>query len=327
MNYLGEVSILVTCFNKSEFLDSFRTQLESIKGHLPEIIIVDDLSQDGSRGILESIAHEYSNITLVLNEGNLGSAASRNIAMEHASKDWIFFWDIDDCINFSTLNDMISQAIQEESDLCRGQYAVSPSNEVIIEELPNESEPFSEISNSAKEIVRGMGYWRFLYSRRYLSINKVIFIPAFADLKSKFFILDDVFFLILVASTKGKLSFSKTRKPVYFYHPTSHDASSWRRFQKQASIFPKASLFCFSYIQSKENFNSGLAYELILDKTIAHMRYLNFSHLIISAPSFTRLIFLKVNSVNALSKFRLIISVLLQSVKNSLAAQFHRTSS
>lgn len=92
---------------------------------------------------------------------------------------------------------MISQAIQENSDLCRGQYAVSPSNEVIIEELPNESEPVSEISNSAKEIVKGMGYWRFLYSRRHLSINKVIFIPAFADLKSKFFILDDVFFLFL----------------------------------------------------------------------------------------------------------------------------------
>lgn len=327
MNHLSEVSILVTCFNKSEFLNSFRTQLESIKGNLPEIIIVDDLSQDGSREILESIAHEFSNITLLLNEGNLGSAASRNIAMEHASKDWIFFWDIDDCINFSILNDMIFQAIQEDSDLCRGQYAVSPSNEVIIEELPNESEPFSEISNSAKEIVRGMGYWRFLYSRKYLSTNKVIFIPAFADLKSKFFILDDVFFLILVASTKGKLSFSKTREPVYFYNPTSHDASSWRRFQKQASVFPQASLLCLSYIQSKENFDSDLAYQLILDKTISHMRYLNFSHWIISAPCFIRLIFLKVNLVTALSNFRLIVSVLVQSVKNSLMAQFHRTSS
>ena len=327
MNHLGEVSILVTCFNKSEFLDSFRTQLESIKGHLPEIIIVDDLSQDGSRGILESIAHEFSSITLVLNERNLGSAASRNIALEHASKDWIFFWDIDDCINFSILNNMINQAIHENSDLCRGQYAVSPSNEVIIEELVDKGERISEISNSAKEIVKGMGYWRFLYSRRFLSINKVIFLPTFADLKSKYFILDDVFFLILVASTKGELSFSKTREPVYFYNPTSHDASSWRRFQKQAAIFPKASLFCFRYIQSKENFNSDLAYELILAKTITHMRYLNISDWMISVPSFTRLIFLKVNSVSTSSKFHLMLSVLLRSVKNTLAAKFYKTSS
>lgn len=327
MNKLHQVSILVTCFNKLPFIASFREQLQKLGGCLPEIIVVDDFSNDGSREELISLTKDFPCVSLILNDENRGSASARNFAMQNATRNWLFFWDIDDCINFAVLNDMVEQAILEDVDLCMGRYSKLPTGVGIPEELPRENFALLEISDVAEYIVNKMGYWRFLYSRKFLEKNNIIFSPTFADLESQFFILDDVFFLILVASAEGTIAFNYNQYPVYLYTQPSHDTSSWKRFQEQAAIFSKASLWCVRYAEKIGTLNNDLVYDLILQKAMTHMQYLNFTHWKTSIVDFGKLLFMRNNSMTFLKKLILLVETLQRSIKNSVASRIYRDAS
>ncbi len=327
VNHLKDVSILVTCFNKAPFIESFREQLESIKTYAPEIIIVDDSSKDGSREKLTALTKDISHITLILNEENYGSARSRNKAMHYATRNWIFFWDIDDRVNFEVLNDMVEQAQLQGVDLCKGNYSISPSEGPTPETILKDTLSAFPISDFATSIVEEMGYWRFLYSRRFLEENKIIFAPPSMHSNSRSFILDDVFFLIFVAAANGHISFSHEQQPVYIYSPTFHSDTTWENFQRQAAIFSKASLNCIQYAKHVGSLNNDLVYELILRKAITHMQYLNFFHWANSIVDFIRLIFITENSMRLTSKLALVERTLMRSIKNSIASKLHKTSS
>lgn len=326
LNHLNEVSILVTCFNKASSIETFAKQLESIRSYSPEIIIVDDFSHDGSREKLILLAETFSNTFLILNESNLGSAGSRNIAMKHATRDWLFFWDIDDQVNFSVMSDMVKQSITEDVQICKGRFSIAPSKTATREFLPEGISSVFNINDIAENVVDEMGYWRFIYSRKFLENNSIEFMPTFEDLKSRYFILDDVFFLILVVSSSARIAFSANQEPVYFYTPPIHDASSWRRFQIQSALFSKASLHLIEYVESKVICDPELIYELILRKAISHMRYLSLTLWFVSIKDFAELLFIKDNSYKFSFKINVISETLYSAVKNSIASVLHITS-
>lgn len=62
-----------------------------------ELILVDDNSNDGSKGIMESYASKYSNVKCIFLENNHGGPSiPRNIGIKNASADYIMFIDNDD---------------------------------------------------------------------------------------------------------------------------------------------------------------------------------------------------------------------------------------
>lgn len=60
-----------------------------------EIIVVDDASDDGTTTLLETLSSTYS-LRILRNITPLGAAASRNLAIEHASGDFVAGLDDDD---------------------------------------------------------------------------------------------------------------------------------------------------------------------------------------------------------------------------------------
>ena len=69
-----------------------------------ELIAVDDLSSDGTREILASLAEKEPRIKAVFNEKNMGVARVRNLALSMASGDFIAFCDSDDIVPKSTMD-------------------------------------------------------------------------------------------------------------------------------------------------------------------------------------------------------------------------------
>lgn len=86
-----------------------------------EIIAVDDMSSDGSRELLMSLAKAHSEIKPILNDRNLGVAESRNIALSAARGEYIAFCDADDIVIENAYKNMLDAA--DGRDMIIGAHA------------------------------------------------------------------------------------------------------------------------------------------------------------------------------------------------------------
>lgn len=92
------ISYVVTCYNKAAYLEdclaSIATERRASGG---EIIIVDDGSTDGSRGILERFAAENPHVQIIL-QANKGVVGATNSGFAEARCQAIRFCDADDLL-------------------------------------------------------------------------------------------------------------------------------------------------------------------------------------------------------------------------------------
>lgn len=89
---MSRVSILLTCYNHIRYLP---TALEAVRAQTYrdfEIIAIDDGSTDGTREWLS----EQSDVRCIFNEQNLGTYATLNVGLEHASGEFIAVLNDDD---------------------------------------------------------------------------------------------------------------------------------------------------------------------------------------------------------------------------------------
>lgn len=92
------VSVLMTCYNREDYLE------ESIKSVLSsyytdfELVIVDDCSSDGSVEIAKRYQAADSRVRVYVNEVNLGDYNNRNKAASYAKGKYLKYLDSDDMI-------------------------------------------------------------------------------------------------------------------------------------------------------------------------------------------------------------------------------------
>ncbi|RZK12557.1 MAG: glycosyltransferase family 2 protein, partial [Flavobacterium sp.] len=92
------VSVLMTAFNREEFIaEAMESVLNSSYSNF-ELIIVDDASSDKTFKIATQIAGDDSRVKVFRNEVNLGDYPNRNRAASYACGKWLFFVDSDDTI-------------------------------------------------------------------------------------------------------------------------------------------------------------------------------------------------------------------------------------
>ena len=93
------LSFIVPVYNAEKYLrcclDSLLEQDVSKEEY--EILCINDGSQDGSLQILQEYAEKYSNI-VVIDKPNEGVSATRNLGIEKAQGEYIWFIDADDWI-------------------------------------------------------------------------------------------------------------------------------------------------------------------------------------------------------------------------------------
>ena len=92
------MSVVIPTYNRTRFLEEGVESL--LKQTLPagEIVIVDDGSDDGFRPQLARIAGRHETIALHALPSHQGVARARNVGLERAQGDYIFFLDDDDMV-------------------------------------------------------------------------------------------------------------------------------------------------------------------------------------------------------------------------------------
>lgn len=112
------LSFIVPVYNVEKYLGECLDSLlnQDITHEEYEIICVNDGSTDNSGTILKRYQEKYSNIT-VISQQNSGVAVARNVGLDHARGDYIWFVDSDDIIACNILRNMKSIAENQNPDI------------------------------------------------------------------------------------------------------------------------------------------------------------------------------------------------------------------
>lgn len=118
-----KVSVIIAAFNAQHYL---KETLDSIKEQSIddlEVILVDDGSTDDTLKIAREYARQYSALK-VLSQKNSGPAAARNLGMQKAKGDYLFFLDADDLLAKDALLKLYERAKEMDADLVIGKYDI-----------------------------------------------------------------------------------------------------------------------------------------------------------------------------------------------------------
>ncbi len=123
------VSVIIPVYNAEAFLEKCILGVVSQTYKALEIILVDDASPDRSPEICDEWARKDSRIK-VIHKKNEGAGMARNTGMEHATGEYICFFDADDTMEADTIETCLRAALQNDAEIvCFGHDRVTTSGE------------------------------------------------------------------------------------------------------------------------------------------------------------------------------------------------------
>ena len=143
------LSIIIPVYNAEKFIERCINSIliQSINKPSIEIIVINDGSTDKSYDILEKIAKKNSTIKLFTQE-NKGEGHTRNLGLQKANGEFIWFIDADDYISDNILNDILESLNSQGIEIiCFGHKRVN-----LIGEKLSETKYFKAIT-CAEELI------------------------------------------------------------------------------------------------------------------------------------------------------------------------------
>ena len=136
-----KVSILVPIYNAEKYFERcVRSLFEQTYENI-EFVFVDDCSSDASISILRIVAEEYPSrkkqIKLIQNSFNRGASASKNIAIDNSTGDFVCFVDADDWIEIDAVELLVSQQNKTGADVVWGKMLMHTNSGTIELGEPN----------------------------------------------------------------------------------------------------------------------------------------------------------------------------------------------
>lgn len=113
---MPEVSVIVPVYNVAKYLRQCMDSLVNQTLRDIEIVCVDDGSTDGSGAILDEYAAKDSRIK-VIHQANAGAGAARNVGLDIATGEYLFFCDPDDWCRRGMLKAMYARAVRTRADV------------------------------------------------------------------------------------------------------------------------------------------------------------------------------------------------------------------
>lgn len=275
---LNGLSVLVTCYNKVEYVKKCFLCLIEMENLGASVIIIDDGSTDGSSELLLRSKLELNSKIQVIRTANQGAGPARLLSIEKAETDFVFFLDIDDLPIISGLRELFNSLKRSSADLAIGNYQVIQNSEVA--SMPLEVSDFKtvQLNDHRERFKEAMGWWRYIYKRDFLAQQHNMIGKVFEDFGDKKFVLDDLFWITHLCAQDLEVLVSPSSLAIYEYNSPEVNADlRWKAYLKQVSYLPEAAdKFLQFTVQNKCLHNNGWMREVTLDDVWNHMPLLPF---------------------------------------------------
>ncbi|MDD6357387.1 MAG: glycosyltransferase [Bacteroidales bacterium] len=179
-----KLSFILPCYNIEKYVERCVDSIYAcdLRQTDYEIICVNDCSSDGSLQILKRLNNMYGNLRIVDLPHRFFWGGARNQGLIAAQGEYVWFVDSDDTICSEGIGEALKMALNETLDvLCFNYRRVDDGGKELSRHLVFDNvetqDGLSYVKNTfGKGIVHHMGYvWRFLYRRRYLLDNNLLF--------------------------------------------------------------------------------------------------------------------------------------------------------
>ena len=238
-----KITVAIPCYNLE---DRISTCLESVITQDykdVEILIIDDCSTDNSVDIIKGLIdrHPEGEFRFIINETNIGLNKVRNLAIDEAHGETLFFVDGDDTIEPGTLTQFHHRMEETQADVVCGSFRKRDfeGNTYIIKQFPEDTikKDFAYISYIEKHIngYFNLGIWNNLYRLEFLRSHDI-----YCDTHYKIF--EDRLFTFKVVLNARSVSYIHDITYNYFdvHHSICHQKEGDVFFQAYRAIIESA---------------------------------------------------------------------------------------
>ena len=176
---MTKISVIIPVYNAEKYIGKCLDSILSQTFKDFEVICINDLSQDGSLEILKEFSRKDGRIRIINNEKNLGAGLTRNIGIDKANGEYIYFIDSDDYIDEDYLEEMVKKIERKNADIVLNLSiqsecgeAVTPFYQVSIPKINPEGEFIEKIS-SVHDIPCFI--WARIYRKSFLDAKNLRF--------------------------------------------------------------------------------------------------------------------------------------------------------
>ena len=187
-------SVIIPVFNSEKYLEDTLNSIirQTLDFRTIEVILVDDCSSDNSPAIIKKYSDKYDNFKSVFLEENSSYAGRpRNIALSHASSQFVSFLDADDYYYKSAGETLYYAMIGYDADVAIGNYTMDAKNgkkklvrDIGLKYFPNLTKysilEFNSIKNNPY-ILNSANVWNKMFKADIIEKNHIIFpegVPA-----------------------------------------------------------------------------------------------------------------------------------------------------
>ena len=177
-----KVSIIVPVYNGEKYIDRCAKNLLSQTYENVEFVIVDDGSTDKTPEKCDYYAAQDSRFVVVHKE-NGGLSSARNAGTDKATGDYILYYDVDDDITETLVEDNIKLAESNDADVvmfCFWYFDVDTGDNLVGQNfIGDRKQFFSSLLNTTIDHEVFNAPWNKLYKMEFLKENNLQFVPEF----------------------------------------------------------------------------------------------------------------------------------------------------
>lgn len=169
------ISLIVPVYNVETYLKQCLSSLIADKDDKIEILLINDASTDGSLKICRQFHKRDSRINLINLEKNKGSGFVRNLGIQKAKGNYIWFIDSDDWIESNAIQKLLDFISKDNYDIIYfGTQKVGIKKKIV---LPEFKKHYPTFFNDGLKTLKGIHpmVWCSLFSRSFLIRNKITF--------------------------------------------------------------------------------------------------------------------------------------------------------
>lgn len=238
------ITVIINVYNGERFIKKCLENIINQTYKNLEILVVNDGSTDNTLSICKEIK---DNRIRIINQENKGLSLSRNVGIDNAKGEYLFFIDVDDWIDEDTIEYLYKLCKENKAEMstCR-------AIEVYKEQLNGKEK--IEIENSKKENKLKLLNKEEMLKKTLISLNNEVVIwnkfikkDLFNNVRFEDRIVNDVVVTYKLVINTNKIAYGEEIK--YFYFKNNESITYKNKADRQIDMY-KASMERYEYVKN-----------------------------------------------------------------------------